>query len=489
VSGLGEKALQHPDGHSRARGSSSASRTCYTGPFLGPPSIYIGRMPPKPPPAPDPAALEKRRISTWTLTALIAALLIIAAIVGSYFFFTAPIPDHPPPTTGLSPQEAASQNAVAELELARLRAEARRNAVTTGAGFAAIAALILALRRQQQHEKATAIAQADEIRRQDHLERRAADEKQDAEQRRITDARIRAIEQLGSDNPAVRIGGLHNLERIGQLHEELRQIVFDEVCSYLRLPFTPPDSKPKEQLPDGQFEPLGPPPAEAEGDEAEGEVRVIAQEILQRHLNPKHPDRYWTHTRLNLRNARLDGINLRDCHLTDADFVRANFNHSAVFRGATFTGNAMFGGATFIGDADFTGATFNRDAHFGLATFTGNARFRRTTINRDALFGKADFNGYADFGDATFTGAAIFGDATFTGDALFESAIFNSGMHFGGTTFDCIPYFGDATFNHERATAYLPEGWKLVSSATNPQWSHLARIADSGDGPVSKSSE
>ena len=225
--------------------------------------------------------------------------------------------------------------------------------------------------------------------------------------------------------------------------------MFDEVCSYLRLPFISPDSKPKERLPDGQFEPIGPPPAEAEGDEAEREVRLIAQEILQRHLNPELPERYWTHTRLNLRNAHLEGIHLQDCKLTNADFVRATFNHYADFRGATFTGNAMFGGATFIGDTDFTGATFNRDAHFGLATFTGNAHFRRTTINRDALFGDANFNGYADFGDATFTGDAIFGDATFTGDALFESATFGSGMHFGGTTFYRVPYFWDATFNHE----------------------------------------
>lgn len=301
-------------------------------------------MPPQPPPATDPPVREKRRISAWALTALIVALLIIAAIVGSYFFFAAPIPDHPPPTKGLSPQEAASQNAVAELELVRLRAEARRNALTTGAGFAAIAALVLALRRQHHHEKATATTQADEIRRQDHLEQKAADEKQDAEQRRITDARIRATEQLGSDNPAVRIGGLHNLERIGQLHEELRQVVFDEVCSYLRLPFTPPGSKPKKRLPDGQFEPIGPPPAEVEGDEAEREVRLIAQEILQRHLNPEHPDRYWTHTRLNLRNAHLDSIHLHDCHLTNPDFVRATFNRDADFRRATFTGNAMFRG-------------------------------------------------------------------------------------------------------------------------------------------------
>src|SRR5690606_34303353 len=160
---------------------------------------------------------------------------------------------------------AAQQKAAAELEIGRLRAEARRNALALGAGLAALAALALAVRRQYHHEQTTVKTQ------------------EDALQRRITDARVRAVEQLGSDNPAVRIGGLHNLERIGQLHPELRQVVLDEICSYLRLPYTSPDAKSKpERLPDRQFEPVGPPSAEAdgaeaEGAEAEGEVRLIAQ--------------------------------------------------------------------------------------------------------------------------------------------------------------------------------------------------------------------
>src|SRR5690606_32009648 len=137
---------------------------------------------------------------------------------------------------------------------------------------------------------------------------------------------------LGSDNPVVRIGGLHNLERIGQLHPELRQVVLDEICSYLRLPYAPPDANSKpERMPDHQFEPVGPPLAEADGDEAEGEVRLIAQEILQRHLKPDREDLYWDHSRLNLRNARLDDINFSSCRLTGADFSNATFTGEVGF--------------------------------------------------------------------------------------------------------------------------------------------------------------
>lgn len=262
-------------------------------------------MTPPPPPADAPA--PKRAISAWTWTALIAVPIILAASFISYFILAAPIPDPPSADTesGQSTPDAASQDPAAELEIARLEAEARRNALATGAGFVAIAALILALRRQQHLEQSTANSEADALRRQQHLERSAAAAEDDALQRRITDARIRAVEQLGSDNPAVRIGGLHNLERIGQQHTELRQVVFDEICSYLRLPFTPPGSETKGSLPARQFEPIGPPPADTKGDDAEREVRLIAQEALQRHLRPAYEDRYWEHTRLNLRNAVL----------------------------------------------------------------------------------------------------------------------------------------------------------------------------------------
>jgi signal transduction histidine kinase len=218
------------------------------------------------------------------VVAVPALVLILAASFSSYFFLAAPIPDRLP--AGAESGQTSRNDTAAELEIARLRAEARRNALATGAGFVAIAALILALRRQQHLEQATKNTETDALRRQQHLERSSANAEDDALQRRITDARVRAVDQLGSDNPAVRIGGLHNLERIGQQHEEFRQLVLDEICSYLRLPFTSLVPKTKDQLPAGQFEPIGPPPKEVQMDEAEGEVRLIAQEILQRHLNP-----------------------------------------------------------------------------------------------------------------------------------------------------------------------------------------------------------
>ncbi|MEU5874114.1 pentapeptide repeat-containing protein [Glycomyces sp. NPDC047369] len=421
----------------------------------------------------------------------------------SYFFFTWPIPEHPPSTAGLGPQEAASQNATAELELARMRAQAHRNTAATAAGFAAIGALLLAIRRQSHHEAATEAAQNAEARRQDQLERKAADEKHDAEQRRITDARVRAVEQLGSGNAAVRISGLYNLERIAQLHKDLRQIVLDEICSYLRLPLTPPGVTPTQESPDSPAWPAAP-PAESDDEGATGdggaerEVRLIAQEILQRHLDRRDSVLYWGHTRLNLRNAHLDGIHFGGCNLVGAEFVGATFTGYTDFKGTTFTGNAMFGAARFVGRVDFTEAVFTSDAHFAHAVFTDYTYFRKATVHRDALFGSAVFTGdvhfedvkilrdahiavatferVGDFSRVNFSGVAVFSGTSFTGPALFPLATFDQGMLFGSVTFHHGPVFEGALVNQRKRSSFLPLGWELVPSTTDPGWHHLEPI-------------
>jgi hypothetical protein len=437
-----------------------------------------------PPPSLSAYASEpERRISTWTLTTLIGVPLIAAAIVASYFFFTAPIPHDPPETSGLSPQEATAQLAAAELELARMHAEARRNTLATGAGFAAIAALILALRRQHHHEKSTANAEADALRRQEHLEQKAADDKDDALQRRITDARIRAVEQLGSDNAAVRIGGLHNLERIGQQHEELRQVVLDEICAYLRLPYTPPGSEEPERLPAGQFEPIGPPPAEAESDDSEREVRLIAQEILQRHLKPDSRDLFWNHSRLNLRNAHLEDIRLDRSRLTQADFTDAIFTGHSGFEGATFTGRASFEGATFTGWTRFLDATFSDRAEFGSAIFAGDAgfdgstfahvEFRNVIFAGDAGFKSTTFNEHAGFDGAIFIRDVWFKNMTFSDSMFFQRTRFQGNLHRPSPALAVALQKWGARLS--TATEHdLPKDWRLEPIPEEPAWGLVA---------------
>ncbi len=116
---------------------------------------------------------------------------------------------------------------------AQARIEAIKTALTVGAGTGGAAALFLALRRQwlSEHE-------------QIHRENVDAVAEHDATERRITELYVKAVDQIGSEHAAVRLGGLYALERLGQNTPDHRQTVVNVICAYLRMPYTPPAETP-----------------------------------------------------------------------------------------------------------------------------------------------------------------------------------------------------------------------------------------------------
>jgi hypothetical protein len=114
-----------------------------------------------------------------------------------------------------------------------VRVEVIKTVLGVGAGAGAIVALVLAGRRQWTAERV------------------AADAKLDAAERRVTELYTKAVEQLGSDKAAVRLGGLYALERLGQDTSQ-RQAVVNVICAYLRMPFTPPQEFDALNREDGQ---------------------------------------------------------------------------------------------------------------------------------------------------------------------------------------------------------------------------------------------
>ncbi|MEU1394119.1 MULTISPECIES: hypothetical protein [unclassified Nonomuraea] len=56
----------------------------------------------------------------------------------------------------------------------------------------------------------------------------------------MTELYTKAAEQLGNAQAPVRLAGLYALERLAQDTPVLRQTIVDVICSYLRMPYTPP---------------------------------------------------------------------------------------------------------------------------------------------------------------------------------------------------------------------------------------------------------
>ena len=295
------------------------------------------------------------------------------------------------------------------------RAGLRIEAIKYGLGFfaaaGAAAALLLGVRRQRLSEHSHEL----ELRKQTHTET-------DARERRVNELYTKAVEQLGSADAAVRLGGLYALERVAQQNPDQRQTVVNVLCAYLRMPYTLP----------------GTPAADAGGGRdprQEREVRLTAQKVISSHLQPRataagNAPSFWADIDLNLVGAVL----------IDWRFAGRLVN------------NAQFKDAIFSGDTDFERATFTGQAGFERAKFTGDAGFERTT-----------FRGEAQFDGAQFDEKVAFGGATFGGDARFAKTFFQGAVQFGDVTFARSPALEDARVEmRSRHGDVWPAGWRLV---------------------------
>ncbi|MEU5863455.1 hypothetical protein ABZ815_19960 [Nonomuraea sp. NPDC047529] len=62
-----------------------------------------------------------------------------------------------------------------------------------------------------------------------------------------TDRFSKAVEQLGSGQAPVRLGGLYALEQLAENNPALRQTIVDVICAYLRMPWKAPDVQDRSQ--------------------------------------------------------------------------------------------------------------------------------------------------------------------------------------------------------------------------------------------------
>ncbi|WP_405842540.1 pentapeptide repeat-containing protein [Streptomyces sp. NBC_01518] len=247
------------------------------------------------------------------------------------------------------------------------------------AGSGALVALVVAYRRQRVDE-AGAHREATRL----HTERFS-----------------QAVDKLGSDSPAVRLGGVHALAGLADDAPDasLRQTCIDVLCAYLQLPFTPdPGGDPTHQEEHHRYLALR-------------NVRhTILRLIGDHYRRPQGTHRSWQGCDLDLTGVTIDG---------SMDFRGAVFSDGAVsFSNAKFSGGAV----SFI-DAVFSGS---------VVTFIG-ARFSGTTV----FFDDAVFSGgEVSFVGAVFSGGRVFVGARFSGGAVsFIAARFSGGeVSFGGAT-------------------------------------------------------
>jgi uncharacterized protein YjbI with pentapeptide repeats len=238
------------------------------------------------------------------------------------------------------------------------------------AGAGALVALIVAYRRQR-------VAETDSA--NDRI--------------RVFNERFVAIAaQLGDDNAAVRLAGVHAMAGLADDWPENRQTCVDVLCAYLRMPYKP---DPGESAPTADKLAFG----------ADREVRHSVIRVITAHLRAGAAVS-WHGLGFDFTGVVFDG----------GDFNRATFSGGTVhFTGAKFSGEVDFAVATFSGaEVDFNDATFSGGrVNFVAATFSG---------------GKVSFTG------ATFSGGTVyFGGATFSGAEVSFSSGYSPARFSGGT--------------------------------------------------------
>jgi hypothetical protein len=362
-----------------------------------------------------------------------------------------------------------------EASRTQLQFDAVKTASTSGILFGGAITLFLAARRQWLSEHAQTVSE--EVAEHNMI---------DLIERRTADLYIKAAEQLGHAQPAVRLAGLYALEQLGQAYPENRRKVVDVICGYLRMPFVLPN---RSHLPwiVGVEDVKRKVEKEAEPDPGEDlelskelQVRVTAQTILFHHLRHEinigisgeweENREYWPGMKLNLRGAVLVGFMFSHCHLLEADFRsvtffgptsldRSTIDAPSAFAGACFKGNVNFGGTTFGQFAGFHDVKFDGGVDFDFAAFRGQADFRGAVFKKAASFYCAKFERGAPFPEANFTGADFhdvvkFSSAEFHVPFYFQDTVFRQGVD--------LKYAKVARSSRKNLDdIFLPPGWKL----------------------------
>ncbi|MET8145649.1 pentapeptide repeat-containing protein [Sphaerisporangium sp. NPDC005288] len=248
-----------------------------------------------------------------------------------------------------------------------------------------------------------------------------------AQESQLTDRYTKAVEQLGSPKPDVRLGGIYALQRLAADSPRDTITIGNVLAAYVRNHDTCTTNAPQTNLPKqctthnvktSQDTPLARPGTD-----------VLAALSIALALTPRAPDGRPTSltdfTQVRFPYTDLTGVNLTNADLTGADLTGANLSHAnlthADLSDANLTNVYSFRAdlpGVSLADTDLTGATLLavnltdatlvganlRGADLGVANLTrayvGAANLTRATLN------DADLTD-ADLTDAKLAGADL----------------------------------------------------------------------------------
>ena len=332
-------------------------------------------------------------------------------------------------------------------------------------------------------------------------------EKHNAERR---ERYTKAVEQLGSKEAPIRIGGVYTL--VGLVDEWLLdenldytekvregQVIINSLCAYIRSSFAlafhydelTQESPTAESLYKNREQDFYIDKAEFK---SEADIRLsIIKEIHHRLQGPdENTPGAWSDFEYDFSGStffypvdltksyytkpvnvsgstyqdevRFDGSVYKD----EADFGSSIYKSWATFDGSTYTGWVGFNCSTYQSWADFSASTYQdgttdmsttyqssadcsdstsqRDGYFSDSTYKGKADFCGSTYQNEVYFSYSTYQSEADFSDSIYQGKADFSDSTYQGWADFRNSTYQGRAGFTDSTYQNEVYFSGSTY-------------------------------------------
>ena len=292
----------------------------------------------------------------------------------------------------------------------------------------------------------------------------------------------KAVEQLGSKEASVRMGGVYTLvglvdewleeESIEKYEDRLKegQVIINNLCAYIRSPFTlatqynelDKDSPTSDGVYKDNQQEFYTDKAEFK---AEADVRIGIIKEIHSHLRGAEINTpgEWSDFEYDFSGSTF---------FYPVDFTKSYYKKPVNFSGSTYKGGADFSNSTYQGKANFSGSTYQEDvtslhsiynveANFAGSTYQGQANFSGSIYKNEANFSgsvyekgvifsaskvnlifagevdyaKSTYQGRANFSDSIYKDWAIFSDSTYQGGADFSNSTYKNAAHFNGSTY------------------------------------------------------
>ena len=283
----------------------------------------------------------------------------------------------------------------------------------------------------------------------------------------------KAVEQLGSQEAPVRMGGVYTLvglvdewledESIEKYEDRLKegQVIINNLCAYIRSPFTltshynelsNPTPTPKGIYKDKKEKFY----ADKATLDSETDVRLsIIKEIHDRIQGPdKNTPGAWSDFEYDFSGSTF---------FYPVDLTKSYYKKPVNFSGSTYRKKADFGGSTYQGGAYFSDSTYKGWAYFSRSTYQGGAEFSLSTYKSGANFTGSTYRDWANFIGSTYRDWANFSRSTYRDWANFSGSTYKGWANFSGSTYRDWANFSHSTY----------KGWAYFSRSTYQGWANF----------------